>query len=114
MECEGDEIRSKQTSTNDRTLTVNTMALTKSSLQKLIFRTKIFDTISLETPQSNGHNLRLTFVIMMSIGYSMGCLSGFIVLVLVRLATQALVAFIAATMTNTAEWYRRSQNAPIG
>ena len=55
----------------------------------------------------------ITFVIMMSIGYSMGCLSGFIVL-LVRLATQALIAFIAATMTNTAEWNRRSQNAPIG
>ena len=49
---------------------------------------------------------------MMSIGGSMGRLS-FIVL-LVRLATQALIAFIAATMTNTAEWDRRSQNASIG
>ena len=75
-----------------------------------------FSTLNREqkVPQPDGHNLRLTFVIMMSIGYSMGCLSGFIVLVLVRLATQALVAFITATMTNTAEWYRRSQNAPIG
>ena len=42
----------------------------------------------------------------------MGRLS-FIVL-LVRLATQALIAFIAATMTNTAEWDCRSQNAAIG
>ena len=40
----------------NKPLTVNTVALTKSSLQKLIFRTKIFDTISVETPQPNGHN----------------------------------------------------------
>ena len=56
----------------------------------------------------------ITFVIMMSIGYSMGCLSAVFIVLLVRLATQALIAFIAATMTNTAEWNRRSQNAPIG
>ena len=43
----------------------------------------------------------------------MGILSGFIVWFLVRLATQALIAFTAAAMTNTAEWNRRSQNTSI-
>ena len=53
----------------------------------------------------------ITFVIMMSIGDSVGGFHGFIVL-RVRLATQALIAFIAATtLTNTAEWDCRSQNA---
>ena len=55
----------------------------------------------------------ITFVIMMSIGDAMGGFSGFIVL-RVGLTTKALIAFIAATMTNTAEWDRRSQNASIG
>lgn len=60
-------------------------------------------------------NERLTFVIMMSIGYSMGrLLSGCFIVLLVRLATQALIAFItAATMTNTAEWNCGRQNASI-
>ena len=55
----------------------------------------------------------ITFVIMMSIGDAMGGFGSFIVL-RVGLTTQALIAFIAATMTNTAEWDRRSQNASIG
>ena len=57
----------------------------------------------------------IVIMMMMSIGDSMGGLSSsyassFIVL-RVRLGTLALIAFIAATMTNTAEWDSWSQNA---
>ena len=56
----------------------------------------------------------IVIMMMMSIGDSMGGLSSYassFIVLRVRLGTLALIAFIAAAMTNTAEWDSWSQNA---